>query len=57
MELLMQNRYRGSLIWKTSELRTFKAKLFNKINEADFKNENGEFYKWASDVFTQVPLV
>lgn len=41
------------MIWKTSELRTFKAALFNKIDEKDFKFENGTFYPWASDVFTQ----
>lgn len=45
------------MTWRTSELRTFKTKLFNKINENDFKDENGVFYKWASDVFVQMPLV
>lgn len=45
------------MVWKTSELRTFRAKLFNKIDENDFKDEKGEFYRWASDVFTQEPLV
>ena len=55
--LLKTNAYRGSMVWKTSELRTFRAKLFNKIDENDFKDEKGEFYRWASDVFTQEPLV
>lgn len=45
------------MIWKTSELRAFRAKLFRKIDENDFKDENGQFYKWASDVFMMEPLV
>lgn len=45
------------MVWKTSELRTFRAKLFNKIDENDFKDEDGKFYRWASDVFMQEPLV
>ena len=45
------------MIWKTSELRTFRAKLFNKINEEDFKDKDGVFYKWASDAFMMEPLI
>ena len=56
-ELLFTNSYRGSMVWKTSELRTFRARLFNKIDENDFKDKNGKFYEWASDVFIQEPLI
>lgn len=53
LNILESNAYRASQLWKTSQLRTFKAELFKKINESDFKNENGTFYQWASDYFTQ----
>lgn len=53
MDVLENGTYRTSMIWKTSELRTFRTRLFNKIDEKDFKDESGVFYQWASDVFTQ----
>ena len=44
------------MVWKSEELRTYRAKLFMKIDENDFKDEKGEFYQWASDHFIQEPL-
>lgn len=37
-------------------MRSYRAKLFWKINENDFKDDNGKFYQWASDHFIQEPL-
>lgn len=43
-DLLKSNAYRGSMVWKSEELRSYRAKLFWKIDENDFKDENGKFY-------------
>jgi hypothetical protein len=45
MELLRNNLYRGSMVWKSNELRTFRAELYKKISENDFKDASGQFYE------------
>jgi hypothetical protein len=51
--ILEKGNYRTSFVWKSFQLRTYKSELFSKIDENDFKDENGRYYEWASDVFIQ----
>ena len=53
-----KNSYRfTSNLWITTELRTFRKRLFLKIDKNDFIDKNGEFYQAKSDAFTMFPLV
>ena len=57
LEILKQGNYRTESIWKTGHLRTFLRKLYLKIDEKDFLDEHGLFYKWKSDAFMHFSLV
>lgn len=48
---------RKNKIWCFHHLRSFWAWLFLSINEADFKDKNGEFYVTAQDVAWFMPLI
>lgn len=49
--------YRHGHAWVTSHLRTFRRKLFKKINENDLKDTQGHFYKAAGDLALMYPLL
>lgn len=49
--------YRKMNSWYTSHLRTFRKFLFDKINEQDLKDSNGEFFKTAGDLALMYPLI
>ena len=49
--------YRNSGLWYASHLRTFKNKLWYKINDADLKDENNEYYKIAGDAAYIYPML
>ena len=43
--------------WKTSHLRTYKNKIWNKIKDADFRGLDGEYYAMAWDLAIMFPLI
>lgn len=49
--------YRNSGNWYASHLRTFKNKLWYKINDVDLRSENGEYFKVAWDVAFIYPMI
>lgn len=49
--------YRESEKWVTSHLRTFKYKIFKNIKKEDLTDDDGDFYKSASDVALMLPLL
>ena len=55
--ILDKGNYRTEDIWKTGHLRTFLRKLYMKIDEHDFIDEDGHFYQWKSDAFMHYSLV
>jgi len=55
--ILDTKKYRKSGNWYASHLRTFKNKLWYKINDIDLRDESGEYYKVANDVAYMYPLL
>ena len=49
--------YRKYELWKTSHLRTFRKHLWDRIKDADLRDSDGEYYKFASDLALMYPLV
>lgn len=49
--------YRKSGEWFASHLRTFKSKLWNKINDDDLKDDKGNYYRVAGDASWLYPMV
>ncbi len=45
------------MIWKTTALKTFKRKLYMKIDPADFLDIKGNYYKEKADAFVHYGLV
>jgi glycosyltransferase involved in cell wall biosynthesis len=43
--------------WELSHLRSFKYKLFQKINRNDFKDITGEYYKYGWDCAFMLPCI
>ena len=43
--------------WRASHLRTFKYKLWKKIDQDDFLDEDGNFYKMAYDQAMMLPML
>lgn len=43
--------------WRYSHLRTFKKKLWDRIDYKDLRDKNGEYYKVANDVVTMLPML
>lgn len=43
--------------WTTSHLRTFKAKVFNSINEDDLKSPNGNYWEVTGDMAIIYPML
>ncbi len=55
-EVIKNNDYRSDS-WRASHLRTFKKKLWDKINPDDFIDEDKEFYKMAYDQALMLPML
>ena len=49
--------YRKSGLWFASHLRTFKNKLWYKINDIDLRDIDGEYFKVAGDASYMYPLI
>lgn len=49
--------YRRSGLWYASHLRTFKNKLWYKINDTDLRDKHGDYYKTAGDAAYMYPLL
>lgn len=43
--------------WKTSALRTFKKKVWDKVRDEDLRGKDGEYYQWTNDIFRMFPMV
>lgn len=43
--------------WKTSALRTYKKRIWDKIKDEDLRDKKGEYYKWTNDIFRMFPMV
>lgn len=57
-ETLVSNSYRQSKVWKTTELRTFRKSLYDKIDEADFVDPaTSQYFEWKSDTFIHISIV
>jgi len=55
-EIIKNNNYRKD-IWRASHLRTFKHFIWEKIDKADLKDDEGDFYKMAYDQAIMLPLL
>jgi len=49
--------YRRSGQWLASHLRTFKKKLWDKIDDRDLRGEDGKYYQPAGDVAVMYPII
>ena len=55
-EVVEKNLYRED-DWRASHLRTFKKKLWDNIDQQDFIDDDGEYYKTAYDQAMMLPMV
>ena len=55
-EVVEKNTYRED-DWRATHLRTFKKKLWDNINQDDFIDEDGEYYKMAYDQAMMLPML
>ena len=55
-DVIKNNSFRNYR-WLASHLRTFKRELFLKINEKDFKREDGEWLETAGDLAFMIPML
>ena len=52
-----EGSYRNSGLWKTSQLRTFRRKLYMKIDKNDYLDSMGNFYLEKADGFIHFSLI
>ncbi len=55
-EIIENNDYRNDK-WRASHLRTFKKKVWDKIEKSDFVDNDGEYYKMAYDQAIMLPIL
>ena len=55
-DIVRNNLYR-EYKWRASHLRTFKKGLWNKIDQSDFVDDDGEYYKMAYDQAMVLPML
>ena len=55
-EVVEDNTYREDK-WRATHLRTFKKKLWDKIDQQDFIDDDGEYYKMAYDQAMMLPML
>jgi glycosyltransferase involved in cell wall biosynthesis len=57
-KLIIDNKFFREVAWKASHLRTYKAKLFNKIRVEDFIDEKtGKFFETTADLAFMFPML
>jgi hypothetical protein len=57
-KFIIDNKLFREASWKASHLRTYKAKLFNKIRVEDFIDENtGKFFETTADLAFMYPML
>jgi hypothetical protein len=55
-DIIDNNTYRKDA-WRASHLRTFRKKIWDKVNKKDFQDADGNFYKMAYDQAIMLPLI
>ena len=55
-KVIEENAFRDDK-WRASHLRTFKFKLWGKIDQKDFIDNDGEYYKMAYDQAMMLPML
>ena len=55
-KVIQDNTYREDQ-WRATHLRTFKKKLWDKIDQQDFIDVDGEYYKMAYDQAMMLPML
>jgi len=55
--VLSIHNYRRHGIWVTSHLKSFKRKLWNRINDKDLKDQNGNYYTSFEDTSYMFPMI
>ena len=55
-DIIDNNTYRKDT-WRASHLRTFRKKVWDKIDKKDLQDTNGDFYKMAYDQAIMLPLI
>ena len=55
-DIIDNNTYRKDA-WRASHLRTFRKKVWDKIDKKDLQDTNGNFYKMAYDQAIMLPLI
>ncbi len=55
-DVIDNNTYRKDA-WRASHLRTFRKKIWDKINKEDLQDSGGNFYKMAYDQAIMLPLI
>jgi len=55
-DIIEKNEFRKDK-WRASHLRTFKYKLWKQIDQKDFLDENGEYYKMSYDQAMMLPML
>lgn len=56
-QILDSRTYRKSDVWTVSHLKTFKRKVWDMIKDVDFKDQNGQYFKYATDAAYLYPLI
>ena len=54
---LTPSTYRKSGVWVTSHLRTFKRWLWDKIDDNDLRDENGDYFRMGWDLAFMYPMI
>tara|TARA_B100000900_G_C20434121_1_gene656241 strand:- start:537 stop:920 length:384 start_codon:yes stop_codon:yes gene_type:complete len=55
-DVIDNNTYRKDA-WRASHLRTFRKKVWDRINKEDLQDADGNFYKMAYDQAIMLPLI
>ena len=55
-ETILNNEYREDT-WRASHLRTFKKSLWDKIDQKDFVDNDGDYYKMSYDQAMMLPML
>jgi len=54
--VIAQNSFRGD-VYRATQIRTWKYKLWKKIKDQDLRNKAGNYYSMASDVAIMLPIL
>jgi glycosyltransferase involved in cell wall biosynthesis len=56
-EIKEPHSHRKDKLWYASHLKTFKRKLFDKINDDDLRDEKGDYFRFIGDACLVYPMV